>query len=69
MLANMSQNAEMPSLTWNDLGVSELLPTGTVTLLLADVEGSTRLWETAARADDRRAGAAESDGERDRRRP
>ena len=26
-------------------GVSEL-PTGTVTLLLADVEGSTRLWET-----------------------
>lgn len=39
----MSQNAE---LTWNDLGMSELLPTGTVTLLLADVEGSTRLWET-----------------------
>lgn len=28
----------------SDLGVSEL-PTGTVTLLLADVEGSTRLWE------------------------
>src|SRR6201999_2698294 len=26
-------------------GVSEL-PTGTVTLLLADVEGSTRLWQT-----------------------
>jgi predicted ATPase/class 3 adenylate cyclase/DNA-binding CsgD family transcriptional regulator len=26
--------------------VSELLPTGTVTLLLADVEGSTRLWQT-----------------------
>ena len=24
----------------------EWLPTGTVTLLLADVEGSTRLWET-----------------------
>ncbi len=22
------------------------LPTGTVTLLLADIEGSTRLWET-----------------------
>lgn len=39
----MSQNVE---LTWNDLGMSELLPTGTVTLLLADVEGSTRLWET-----------------------
>ena len=29
----------------SDVGVSEL-PTGTVTLLLADVEGSTRLWET-----------------------
>jgi predicted ATPase/class 3 adenylate cyclase/DNA-binding CsgD family transcriptional regulator len=31
---------------WSDLGVSGLLPTGTVTLLLADVEGSTRLWQT-----------------------
>jgi predicted ATPase/class 3 adenylate cyclase/DNA-binding CsgD family transcriptional regulator len=29
----------------DDVGVSEL-PTGTVTLLLADIEGSTRLWET-----------------------
>ncbi len=46
MLTNMSQHAEIPSLTWDDLGVVELLPTGTVTLLLADVEGSTRLWET-----------------------
>ncbi|RDH78975.1 LuxR family transcriptional regulator [Mycolicibacterium moriokaense] len=33
-------------LNWSDLGVNELVPTGTVTLLLADVEGSTRLWET-----------------------
>ncbi|MEY2522677.1 MAG: hypothetical protein QOJ66_1242 [Ilumatobacteraceae bacterium] len=33
------------SVNWNDIGVSAL-PTGTVTLLLADVEGSTRLWET-----------------------
>src|SRR5450755_1490379 len=48
MLATMSQHAEMPPLTWSELGVSELLPTGTVTLLLADVEGSTRLWETQA---------------------
>jgi predicted ATPase/class 3 adenylate cyclase/DNA-binding CsgD family transcriptional regulator len=32
---------------WSDLGVSELVPTGTVTLLLADVEGSTRLWQSA----------------------
>jgi predicted ATPase/class 3 adenylate cyclase/DNA-binding CsgD family transcriptional regulator len=46
MLATMSQHAEIPALTWSELGVSELLPTGTVTLLLADVEGSTRLWET-----------------------
>jgi class 3 adenylate cyclase len=35
-------------LNWSDLGVSELLPTGTVTLLIADVEGSTRLWENQA---------------------
>ena len=31
---------------WSELDVSGLLPTGTVTLLLADVEGSTKLWET-----------------------
>ncbi len=30
---------------WNDVVMGEL-PTGTVTLLLADVEGSTRLWQT-----------------------
>jgi predicted ATPase/class 3 adenylate cyclase/DNA-binding CsgD family transcriptional regulator len=36
----------MSELDWGGVGVSELLPTGTVTLLLADVEGSTRLWET-----------------------
>jgi predicted ATPase/class 3 adenylate cyclase/DNA-binding CsgD family transcriptional regulator len=36
----------MPPLTWSEAGVREALPTGTVTLLLADVEGSTRLWET-----------------------
>ena len=49
MLASMSEidpRADMPPVNWSDLGVSELLPTGTVTLLLADVEGSTRLWET-----------------------
>ncbi|BDB44696.1 hypothetical protein IWGMT90018_51420 [Mycobacterium kiyosense] len=39
----MSQHTEIPTLSWS---LSELLPTGTVTLLLADVEGSTRLWET-----------------------
>jgi predicted ATPase/class 3 adenylate cyclase/DNA-binding CsgD family transcriptional regulator/Tfp pilus assembly protein PilF len=37
--------ADTSSLNWGELAVSEL-PTGTVTLLLADVEGSTRLWET-----------------------
>lgn len=48
MLANMIRidpPADMPLLTWSEQIVSEL-PTGTVTLLLADVEGSTRLWET-----------------------
>ncbi|MEZ5130360.1 MAG: LuxR C-terminal-related transcriptional regulator [Mycobacterium sp.] len=44
MLASMTNNAENVPLNWGDLAVSEL-PTGTVTLLLADVEGSTRLWE------------------------
>src|SRR5271167_3462758 len=51
MLASMSDidpRAEMPLVDWSELGVSGLLPTGTVTLLLADVEGSTRLWETQA---------------------
>src|SRR5436190_8328229 len=35
----------MSATEWSELGVSGL-PTGTVTLLLADVEGSTRLWQT-----------------------
>ncbi len=49
MLASMSQidpRADSPLVDWSELGMSGLLPTGTVTLLLADVEGSTRLWET-----------------------
>ena len=49
MLASMSEidpRADMPLMDWSQLDVSGLLPTGTVTLLLADVEGSTRLWET-----------------------
>src|SRR5271165_2344937 len=49
MLATMSEidrRADAPPVDWSELGVSGLLPTGTVTLLLADVEGSTRLWET-----------------------
>ena len=49
MLASMSEIdplADTPLVDWSELGVSGLLPTGTVTLLLADVEGSTQLWET-----------------------
>jgi predicted ATPase/class 3 adenylate cyclase/DNA-binding CsgD family transcriptional regulator len=49
MLASMSEIdplAETPLVDWSELSVSGLLPTGTVTLLLADVEGSTQLWET-----------------------
>src|SRR6478735_12852448 len=47
MLASMSGTDPFAdtALNGSDLRVSEL-PTGTVTLLLADVEGSTRLWET-----------------------
>jgi predicted ATPase/class 3 adenylate cyclase len=42
----MSERADAPLVDWSDFGVSGLLPTGMATLLLADVEGSTRLWET-----------------------
>src|ERR1700737_4059940 len=45
-MSNTDPRADAPPVNWSELGVSELLPTGTVTLLLADVEGSTRLWET-----------------------
>jgi predicted ATPase/class 3 adenylate cyclase/DNA-binding CsgD family transcriptional regulator len=49
LLASMSEidpRTETPLVDWSEVGMSGLLPTGTVTLLLADVEGSTRLWET-----------------------
>jgi predicted ATPase/class 3 adenylate cyclase/DNA-binding CsgD family transcriptional regulator len=49
MLASMSEidpHVDTPLMDWSQLDVSGLLPTGTVTLLLGDVEGSTRLWET-----------------------
>jgi class 3 adenylate cyclase len=45
-MSETDPRADTPPVNWSELGVSELLPTGTVTLLLADVEGSTRLWET-----------------------
>ena len=38
--------ASMSATEWSEVDMAELLPTGTVTLLLADVEGSTQLWET-----------------------
>src|SRR6201995_2409800 len=49
MLASMSEidpRAETPLMDWSQLDMSGLLPTCTVTWLLADVGGSTRLWET-----------------------
>src|ERR1700676_3734649 len=45
-MSEVEPRADAPLVDWSELGVSGLLPTGTVTLLLADVEGSTRLWET-----------------------
>ncbi|BBY06127.1 helix-turn-helix transcriptional regulator [Mycobacterium noviomagense] len=45
-MSQIDPRADIPLVDWSELGVSALLPTGTVTLLLADVEGSTRLWET-----------------------
>src|SRR5271168_5206002 len=45
-MSEIDPRADAPLVDWSDFGVSGLLPTGTVTLLLADVEGSTRLWET-----------------------
>jgi predicted ATPase/class 3 adenylate cyclase/DNA-binding CsgD family transcriptional regulator len=49
MLASMNEidlGAQTPLVNGSDVGEIVLLPTGTVTLLLADVEGSTRLWES-----------------------
>src|ERR1700749_2498469 len=46
-MIDIDATAGLPPLNWGDVAMSEL-PTGTVTLLLADVEGSTRLWETQA---------------------
>ena len=57
----------MSETNWSNVGVSELLPTGTVTLLLADVEGSTRLWET--QPDEMTAAVARLDAAWPSRRP
>lgn len=45
MLANMSE-IDRRALDWSDAAMNEPLPTGTVTLLLADVQGSTQLWNS-----------------------
>jgi predicted ATPase/class 3 adenylate cyclase/DNA-binding CsgD family transcriptional regulator len=45
-MSKIDPRADTPLMDWSELDVSGLLPTGTVTLLLADVEGSTKLWET-----------------------
>ena len=45
-MSEIDPHADTPLVDWSQLDVSGLLPTGTVTLLLADVEGSTRLWES-----------------------
>ncbi len=45
-MSEIDPRMDTPLVDWSELSVSALLPTGTVTLLLADVEGSTRLWET-----------------------
>jgi DNA-binding NarL/FixJ family response regulator len=39
----------MSQTDWSDVGMTDLLPTGMATLLLADVEGSTRLWESQSK--------------------
>ncbi|MDT5139392.1 MAG: hypothetical protein QOD58_3654, partial [Mycobacterium sp.] len=46
MLATMSELDPLAASDWSDAGMNERLPTGTVTLLLADVEGSTQLWQS-----------------------
>jgi class 3 adenylate cyclase len=62
MLASMSEiplRVDMAVLDWSDDRVSGIVPTGTVTLLLADVEGSTGLWE--AQPDEMSAAVANLD--------
>src|SRR5689334_8348417 len=45
MLASMSE-IDPRAFDWSDAAMNEPLPTGTVTLLLADVQGSTQLWNS-----------------------
>jgi predicted ATPase/class 3 adenylate cyclase/DNA-binding CsgD family transcriptional regulator len=45
-MSEIDPRPDLPLVDWSELSVSGLLPTGTVTLLLADVENSTGLWES-----------------------
>ncbi|MGN6335231.1 ATP-binding protein, partial [Mycobacterium sp.] len=45
-MSEIDPRADVPPLDWSELGMNEPLPTGTVTLLLADVQGSTQLWDS-----------------------
>jgi predicted ATPase/class 3 adenylate cyclase/DNA-binding CsgD family transcriptional regulator len=45
-MSEIDPRPNLPLVDWSELSVSGLLPTGTVTLLLADVENSTGLWES-----------------------
>jgi class 3 adenylate cyclase len=45
-MSEIDPRADLPPLDWSDTAMKEPLPTGTVTLLLADVEGSTQLWDS-----------------------
>jgi predicted ATPase/class 3 adenylate cyclase len=58
-MSDTDPRADSPLVDWSELGVSGLLPTGMATLLLADVEGSTRLWE--AQPDEMRVALAAHD--------
>ncbi|WP_231996400.1 helix-turn-helix transcriptional regulator [Mycobacterium scrofulaceum] len=45
-MSEIDPRAEMPPLDWSHAAMNEPLPTGIVTLLLADVQGSTQLWDS-----------------------
>jgi len=45
-MSQINPGMDVPLVNWSEVGMSGLLPTGTVTLLLADVEGSTRLRQS-----------------------
>lgn len=46
-MEHVERRTPMWSIEWSELGVSQSVPTGTVTLLLGEVEASTQLWDCA----------------------